>query len=203
MVSKLTAFAAGLFVALVIPVVAQDYRLQPGDTVAIEVREDPSLNRELLVAPDGSITFPPVGQVRAGGRTLPQIEAFLVSALGPNFAGDPTVFVSLRTLRPPYVPDMLEPEETITVFVTGEMNAPGALEIAPRATLLQLIAAAGGPTRFAAMNRVQLRRLDPRSGDEQVFRIDAEALLEGRGSASEFRVREGDVLIVPERRLFE
>jgi polysaccharide export outer membrane protein len=197
------AFATAIFAALVSPGVAQDYRLQPGDTVTVEVAEDPTLSRDLLVAPDGSITFPPVGQVRVGGRTLPQIETLLVSALRPQFADDPTVFVSLRALRPPEAPDIEEPEETMTVYVTGEITAPGALEIAPRATLLQLIAAAGGPTRFAAMSRVQLRRLDQRTGHEQVFRVNAEALLEGRASASEFRVREGDVLIVPERRLFE
>ena len=45
-----------------------DYRIQPGDTLQIEVLEDPNLNRSVLVLPDGSISVPLVGTVRAGGR---------------------------------------------------------------------------------------------------------------------------------------
>jgi polysaccharide export outer membrane protein len=179
---------------------AQGYRVQPGDTVTIEVAQDPSLNRDILVAPDGSISFPPVGQVRAGGRTLEQIAASVAEGLRAGFAGAPTVYASLRALRPPPV---ILPDRTVTVYVTGEMNAPGALEVAPDATLLQVIASAGGPTRFAAMNRVQLRRIDARTGAETIYQIDAEELLAGRGDAVSLRIREGDVLVVPERRLFE
>lgn len=179
---------------------AQGYRVQPGDTVTIEVAQDPGLNRDILVAPDGSLSFPPVGQVRAGGRTLDQIASAVADGLRAGFAEAPTVYASLRALRPPPID---RPEPTITVYVTGEMNRAGALEVAPNATLLQVIASAGGPTRFAAMSRVQLRRLDSRTGQETILQIDAEDILAGRGDAATLRVREGDVLIVPERRLFE
>lgn len=180
---------------------AQGYRVQPGDTVTIEVAQDPSLNRDILVAPDGSLSFPPVGQVRAGGRTLDQIAASVADGLRAGFTGTPTVYASLRALRPPPV---ILPERTVTVYVTGEMNAPGAIEVTPNATLLQVIASAGGPTRFAAMNRMQLRRVDAGTGAETIYQIDAEDLLAGRGGeAASLRIREGDVIVVPERRLFE
>jgi polysaccharide export outer membrane protein len=179
---------------------AQGYRVQPGDTLTIEVAQDPTLNRDILVAPDGSISFPPVGQVRAGGRTLDQIAASVADGLRAGFAGAPTVYASLRAMRPPPID---RPERTITVYVTGEMNSPGAIEVTPNATLLQVIASAGGPTRFAAMSRVQLRRVDGRSGQETVLQINVQDILEGRADTAGLRVREGDVLIVPERRLFE
>lgn len=201
MTSRLIAAVFGaVLVALAAAASAQGYRVQPGDTVSIEVAQDPSLNRDILVAPDGSLSFPPVGQVRAGGRTLDQIAASVAEGLRAGFAGAPTVYASLRALRPPPV---ILPERTVTVYVTGEMNAPGALEVAPDATLLQVIASAGGPTRFAAMNRLQLRRIDARTGQETIYQINAEDLLEGRGEGATLRIREGDVVVVPERRLFE
>ena len=51
-----------------------DFRIGPGDTVRIEVLEDPSLNREVLVLPDGSLSFPLAGAVQAGGQTTTQLE---------------------------------------------------------------------------------------------------------------------------------
>ncbi|GGX48564.1 hypothetical protein GCM10007385_15690 [Tateyamaria omphalii] len=182
---------------------AQNYRIKSGDTILIEVSEDTTLNRELLVTPGGMITFPPVGQVRASGRTLKQIESALSTALRPNFAETPNVFVSLRALRPRIPREPPLPEETMTVYVTGEMNTPGALQVRLKTSLLQLVAAAGGPTRFAATNRIQLRRADPKTGQERLYQFDIEQVLKGRGSAPAFLVKEGDVLIVPERRLFE
>ena len=47
-----------------------NYRIQPGDTLQIEVLEDANLNRSVLVLPDGSISFPLAGTVKAGGRSV-------------------------------------------------------------------------------------------------------------------------------------
>ena len=53
------------------------YAIQPGDSLQIEVLEDPALNRGVLVLPDGSVTFPMAGTIRAAGRTPDQVAAAL------------------------------------------------------------------------------------------------------------------------------
>jgi len=183
------------------------YRVQPGDLLRVEVLEDPELNRQALVLPDGRIAFPLVGTLPVAGRTVDQINEALAAALEPNFAVRPTVFVSLAALRPevPVEAALAAPPEipTITVYVVGEVPTPGPRLVPPGTHVLQLFADMGGFTRFAATSRVQLRRFDPSGGMEHVFRIDFRALERGAPFTGPVILRDGDVILVPERRLFE
>jgi len=188
------ATVMGLLAAL--PALAQSYRVQPGDTLQIEVLEDESLNREVLVRPDGRITVPLAGTLTAGGQTTEQIESNLSRMLAPNFASAPTVFVSLSSIAEE---DDIEP---IDVYVVGEAESPGRYEVEPGTTLLQLFAEMGGFSRFAATKRVMLRRTD-RSGNEAVYKFNYDAILEGAGNGAATRLADGDVIIIPQRRLFE
>lgn len=177
---------------------AQDYRLQRGDTVQIEVLEDSSLSRSTLVLPDGQITVPQVGTVRAAGRTLEQLQADVAQRLAPSFATPPTVFVTLSSLAP--IID--RPERTIDIFVIGAANAPGRVQIPPGSTLLQALSAAGGLSPFAADKRVQLRRVD-KAGNEKIYRVDYDAIERGVSNVGTTRVVDGDVIVIPQRKLFE
>ncbi len=178
---------------------AQDYRLKPGDVLQIEVLEDASLNRTALVLPDGQISLPLVGSVQAAGRTLSQVQTDLAAQLALSFATQPTVFVTLSALA-----ERLPPAEprTIDVFVVGAANAPGRLEMSPGSTLLQAVAQAGGLSPFAAKKRIQLRRTD-KNGNEKTYRLNFEAIEQGEGAGGAMRVVDGDVIIVPQRKLFE
>lgn len=177
-----------------------NYLVQPGDTLQLEVLEDSSLNRDLLVLPDGRVTVPFVGSIRASGRTLSQVQASVRAGLAPSFAEPPTVFVSLRALN---VPDPEEPEDpvTIDVYVIGEVDEPGRREIKPGTTLLQFFAEMGGFSRFAALGRVQLRT--SRSGREVVYVLDYNAIERGSVVGTSTVLADGDVIVVPQRRLFE
>ena len=177
---------------------AQGYRLEPGDVVAIEVIEDPSLNRSTLVLPDGSINFPFAGSLAAEGRTLTQLEQSLSEALAPNFAAEPTVFVSINQLAAGDVSG-----NTVDIFVIGQVNAPGQYEIEEGLTFLQALSRTGGFTPFAATKRIQLRRTDPASGEEVIFSFDLRAVGDGARISGNTQMRDGDVILVPERRLFE
>ena len=73
----------------------------------------------------------------------------------------------------------------------------------PGTTLLQAIALAGGLDRFAATKRIQLRRSDPATGQERLYPLQLQRRRERRGGPIDDPLREGDVIIVPERRLFE
>lgn len=181
---------------------AQQYTLNPGDTLAIEVLEDESLNRQVGVLPDGNITFPFAGTIRAQGRTVGQIQQALTAALRPTFATEPTVFVSLQQLAiQPTVPQAATRE--IVVYFIGEVQNPGRQIMKSGTTLLQALAQAGGFTDFAATKRIQLRRSDSKSGQENVFTYDYRSASRGAATIGNTRLRDGDVILVPERRLFE
>jgi polysaccharide export outer membrane protein len=178
------------------------YRIQAGDVLRIEVLEDNTLNRDALVLPDGRISMPLAGSLRAAGRTLEQVRASIAAALSDSFALAPSVFVSINRLAPEEELEEAEPE-LITVYVLGEARNPGALEIEAPTTVLQLFAQVGGFTNFAALRRIQLRRVDPATGRETLYALDFRAIERGESTAGLFQLRDGDVIVVPQRRLFE
>ncbi|MBV1867631.1 MAG: polysaccharide biosynthesis/export family protein [Marinosulfonomonas sp.] len=176
------------------------YRIQPGDVLEIEVLEDPSLNRSALVLPDGRISFPLIGGVQASGRSVSTVQTAIASALAPNFAAAPNVFVainSLSTSRSGFAP------KTIDVYVMGEVNNPGKVSVKSGTSLLQFLAESGGLTKFAATKRIQLRRTNSKTGKAVVYGFNYRAIERGAASASSIVLRKGDVIVVPERRLFE
>ena len=75
-----------------------DYKIKAGDTLGVEVLEDNTLNRNLLVLPDGTISFPLVGTIKAAGLSVGQLKSSITQGLAPNFAATPSVFVSIKTI---------------------------------------------------------------------------------------------------------
>lgn len=187
--------------------VAQDgYRVRAGDTLAVEVLEDSSLSRSVLVLPDGSINFPFAGALSVGGKTAGQIGSIISSGIAGQFAQAPNVFVSVQQLRPiipssgntaPVAP------ETIDIYYLGEWASPGAREATPGITMLQALAAGGGFTNFAAQKRIQLRRTNAQTGSVQTVIINYKAIADGSEVVRDIVLQDGDVLVAPERRLFE
>lgn len=179
------------------------YEIQSGDTLAIEVLEDPSLNRSVLVLPNGSITFPFAGSIQAGGQTPGQVQAAIASGIASNFASPPTVFVTVSSLRQRAVSSGGGGGRSIDVYMIGEIAAPGEKSLSRGTTLLQALATTGGFTKFAATKRILLRRTDPRTGKQTVSRINYKAIANGSAVGQDVVLADGDVIIVPERRLFE
>lgn len=173
-----------------------NYVIRPGDTLRIEVLEDETLNRSLLVLPDGRISMPMAGNIMAAGRSVGQVQRNITSALVSSFALQPTVFVSVSALSEQGI-------EPLTVYVLGEAANPGRVEIEPGTTVLQLFAQVGGFSSFAALKRIQLRRTDPATGTETIYGLNYKDIQNGRSSNGLVRLQEGDVIMVPQRRLFE
>ncbi len=177
------------------------YQIRPGDTLQLEVLEDPTLNRPLLVLPDGSVSVPLVGSVRASGRSIDDVRAAVASSLAPNFATAPTVYLSVAQLAERRQ-GVAAAARTIAVYALGEFGKPGKVEVAPGSTLLQFLAESGGLTNFAATKRIQLRRIDRASGQDKVYLYNYNTVATG-GAAPSIQLQDGDVIIVPQRRLFE
>jgi polysaccharide biosynthesis/export protein len=177
---------------------AQDYKVRPGDVLQIEVLEDPTLNRSAIVLPDGQISLPVAGSLRVSGRSIGEVQADLSSRLAPGFASAPTVFVTLSALaeRGPSSPRVID------IFVLGAATTPGKIQVSPGTTLLQAIAEAGGLSPFAAKKRIQLRRVD-KSGTESVYKFDLDAVERGEAGGGTTKLVDGDVIVVPQRKLFE
>jgi polysaccharide export outer membrane protein len=92
--------------------------------------------------------------------------------------------------------------ETLTVYLVGEVNAPGPKAVLPGTTVLQLLSQSGGFTPFAATKRLQLRRT-AENGAQRMITINYRAIARGAQITREPVLQDGDVLLVPERRLFE
>ncbi|ABD57151.1 polysaccharide biosynthesis/export family protein [Jannaschia sp. CCS1] len=183
------------------------YRINPGDVLAVEVVEDASLNREVLVLPDGSFNFPFAGTVQARGLTVEQVQSAVTQGISSNFAAPPNVFVTVRQVQPaaPRATGGGRPASprTIEIYFLGEVNNIGPADIPPGTTLLQALSRAGGFTNFAALRRIQLRRTDPATGAQYVSEIDYRAISNGARLSTDITLYDGDVILVPERRLFE
>lgn len=203
------ALVTFLAVLLMLPLIAtnalaQDgYRIRAGDTLRIEVLEDPSLSRAVLVAPDGRITMPLVGGVMAQGRQVEELQNVLEDQLAPNFAARPSVFVSLQGLAQRAAPGQVAAADLISVYVLGEANRPGRIDVERGTTLLQFFAQMGGFSDFAAKKRVQLRRTDPATGEETIYNLDYKAIERGQSNTGSTVMADGDVIVVPQRGLFE
>lgn len=182
---------------------AQDgYRIRSGDVLSVEVQQDPSLNREVLVLPDGSLTFPFAGTVRAGGLTAAQVQAQISQGIAPNFAVQPDVFVTVSQVGEQIFTGPSAPP-TINVYYLGEVNTPGVQMIEPGTTLLQGLSLGGGFTNFAALRRIQLRRTNPHTGESSVVTLDYRGISDGGILQNDPVLADGDVILIPERRLFE
>lgn len=199
---KSLVFAIVAFLAAGAAWAQSQYAIQPGDTLQVEVLEDPSLNRSVLVLPDGSITFPFAGSLQAGGRTPTDVQGAIASGIASNFATSPTVFVTVQSLRPRTTTQSTG-GPTIDIYILGEVGAPGEKKLQRGTTVLQALATSGGFTKFAATKRIILRRTNSRTGEQSVSRINYKAIAEGSGTGQDFVLADGDVIIVPERRLFE
>jgi polysaccharide export outer membrane protein len=129
--------------------------------------------------------------VRASGLTIAQIQSALTGQLSANFVSPPSVFVGVEGLAPEREPRL------IGIFVVGEGNSVGRVEIRPGTTLLQAIAQFGGFTNFAAVKRIQLRR------GADVYAINYNDILDGTSPNGAVRMQAGDVIVIPQRKLFE
>lgn len=187
-----------LAVLSALPASARGYKIQPGDMLQLEVLEDSTLNRTLLVLPDGTINVPMAGTMQAAGNTVDAVRGTITQKLAPSFSTSPTVYLSVSQLAAPETNDT---KETIPVYALGEVLKPGKLDVEPGTTLLQALAESGGLTPYAATKRIQLRRTGS-NGVQQVYRYDYKAVLTGK-SVRTIVLEPGDVVMVPTRRLFE
>ena len=177
---------------------AQAQTLKPGDTLSISVYQDPKLDRQVLIGPTGMISFPLAGQIRAGGLTPDAVANAIKERIKSKYTEELDVTVGLVALN---IPKVIEEDLKPKIFVTGEVLKPGFFVMRTKLNVMQAISEAGGFSPFAAKKRIQVRRkID---GVESLFVFDYDDFFSGRNFENNISLRAGDVIIVPERGLFE
>ena len=172
----------------------ETYELRAGDRIAISVLEDAGLNTTALIRPDGKISLPLAGTIDAAGRTPEELQSIVRRALSRDFVEPPTVTVALVGVSNELL-------DISTIYIIGEVANPGRFELVLPIDVLQALAVAGGPSPFAATNRIQVRR--NAGGDEAVVLFDYEMIQAGAVPSERIALNDGDVIVVPERGLFE
>jgi len=176
---KIAAFIMVFCSLLAFNAVAQEtYYLNPGDRVFVEVWNEPDMQREVIILPDGFLSFPLAGQVRASGLTPQELQNSIAERLG-QFISTPVVTVSVMEMR------------GNSVFVIGQVNAPGSYIMNRPMTALQALSLSGGFTAFANTRSIRIVRGD------QVLRVNYSALRDGDNLETNHVLLSGDVLIVP------
>jgi len=159
------------------------YVVNPGDLLAISVWKEPDLvGPAVLVRPDGTFSYPLVGQVDARGKTVIEIEKIVTEKL-KKYISDPVVTVSLQEIR------------GNKIYVVGQVARPGEFIVNPRVDVMQALSMAGGTTPFASLgNIIVLRRTN---GQQQAIRFDYTSVSKGRDLNQNIELQVGDIVVVP------
>jgi len=184
--------AAIFFTCMMLPLIAvadeaagaqrAAYRLQPGDVVTVSVWKEQDLQREVLVRPDGALTFPLAGEINVDGRTVEELRVSLVERLA-KYVPDPVVTVAVKAIG------------GNRVYVIGKVTRPGEYPFSSPVDVMQALSLAGGATPFAQVNDIVILRRDNAGQRALPFRYgDVER---GKNLTQNFLLQSGDTVVVP------
>lgn len=160
----------------------EPYRLQPGDVLEVAVWKEQDLHGEAMVRPDGAMSFPLVGDVVAGGRTVEEVRTALVERLKP-FIPSPVVTVAVKSIG------------GNRIYVVGKVVRSGEFPFSSPLDVMQALSLAGGATSFASVNDIVILRRE--NGRQQVLRFEYADVARGKNLAQNIQLRSGDTVVVP------
>jgi len=167
----------------------QDYNyvIGPGDSLNIIVWRNPELSMAVPVRPDGRITTPLVDELVAQGKNSIEIARDIEKLLG-KFVRDPVVTVIVTNFVGPY---------SEQVRVIGEATRPQALPYRENMSLLDVMIATKGLTRYASGNRAEVIRRDA-DGKQVAIRVRLNDLIKDGDIGQNIEMQPGDTLIIPQ-----
>lgn len=165
-----------------------DYVIGSGDSLSIFVYRNPDLSEGgVAVRPDGRISTPLIEDIVAAGKTPTQLAREIEQRL-TKYIQDPNVTVIVRGFIGP--PDR-------QVRVIGEATDPIAIPYRDHMTLLDVMIATHGLTKYAAGNRAVIVRVDP-DGHRQTIKVRLSDLIKDGDISQNIEMSPGDTLIVPQ-----
>ena len=163
------------------------YHLKNGDTLDLTFVYVPEFNQTVTIQPDGFVTLRAVGDVRAGGLTIPELK----NAIEGKYTGvmkQPDVSVEIKDFEKPFF------------LAQGEVQKPGKYDLRSDIKLSEAVAIAGGLSPSAKHSQVLLFRRQ--NGDQvEVKEIDLKKVLAGKDLASDVKLQAGDMVVVPKSRV--
>lgn len=169
---------------------AAAYTINPGDEIEVYVWGEERLQRLIRILPDGTFSFPLVGQVQAAGKLPNELEAAISKGLESQYRGQvPQVTVSVRA------------PTGMQFSVMGRVKAAGAFTPGRYVNLLEALAMAGGPAEFANLDNISIVRKTPtglvtlRAKLGGMFKNGVSAGELERGSVP--AIMSGDTVLVP------
>jgi len=163
------------------PEVPSDYVIGADDQLHITVWKEQELTETLPVRPDGKISMPLLNDVPAAGLTPVQLAASITEKL-KKYIADPHVTVVVTAMN------------SRRVFVTGEVNHPGAIALLPHMTVLQALSGAGF-TQFANVKGIYILRMV--NGQQQRIPFNYKDVVKGRHPEENIELKPGDTIVVP------
>jgi polysaccharide export outer membrane protein len=160
------------------------YGVNAGDVLSVFVWNEESLARDLLVGPDGSVSFPMVGNLPVKGLTTDQIGERIAAGLGEFLRDEPLVTVSLIGV------------DGNKIYVHGEVTNPGAYVLNSQIDIMQALALAGGMQTFAKEADVKVVRRSP-DGTQRLYPFNYARFKNGENLDSNILLQAGDVVVVP------
>lgn len=163
------------------PIAYDLYKLSPGDVLEVSVWKETDLQKQVVIAPDGTISLPLVETITAAGKTISELKKIIAEKLN-NYIADPAVNVALIK------------NDGNVFFVIGKVNKPGQYIANRHIDVLQALSLAGGLTVFAKENSIHIQR---RSGNEiKVFPFDYDDVLDGENLEQNIVLQPGDTVTV-------
>ena len=156
------------------------YRIGVGDVLHVSVWEEPQFTEAAVVRPDGKISIPLVSEVVVAGLTPESAETMLTARL-EKFVHKPRVTVIVQEIH------------SRMVYITGEVQRPGAYPLIDTMNVVQLVSRSGGLTDFAKSKQVYVLR----AGKGARVKVDYRRLLKGQSPEQNVELAPGDTVVVP------
>jgi polysaccharide biosynthesis/export protein len=158
------------------------YTIGPEDVISIAVWKEPDFSSTVPVRPDGNISLQLLGDVKAAGKTPGELATDLALLL-KKYIAEPRVTVTATVIN------------SRRAFLLGEINRPGPVVITPGMTVLQAIAAGGGPTAYANTKKIYILRKIGTSQSKLPFNY--KEAIKGNVPEQNIALQPGDTIIVP------
>lgn len=135
-----------------------NYVLGAGDRIRVIVFGEATLSGEFFVSPQGSVSYPLIGDIHAAGRSLPQFQTDIAARLKEGYVNEPRVSVEVLNYRP--------------FYILGEVTRPGTYPFSSDMSVMNAVATAGGFTYRANKGTVFIKRLGSTKEDKVKLRPD-------------------------------
>ena len=160
----------------------EPYRVQPGDLLTVSVWKEEGLQSDVLVRPDGGLSFPLAGDVDASGKSVQELTRELTQRL-EHYIPKPVVTVAVKTIG------------GNRVYVLGKVTHPGEFPFSRPVDVTQALSLAGGTTEFAALNDIVILRRE--NGQLRAIRFRYGDVEHGKELGQDVLLHSGDSVVVP------